>query len=30
MDEVEKGFKSLPLEEWHRNDKGVKNQGKGI
>ncbi len=29
MDEVEKGFKSLPLEEWHRNDMGAWRSKKG-
>lgn len=29
MDEVEKGFKSLPLEEWDRNDMGTWRSKKG-
>jgi len=29
MDEVEKGFKPLPLEEWHRNDMGAWRSKKG-
>jgi UDP-N-acetylmuramoyl-L-alanyl-D-glutamate--2,6-diaminopimelate ligase len=29
MDEVEKGFKSLPLEEWHWNDMGAWRSRKG-
>jgi UDP-N-acetylmuramoyl-L-alanyl-D-glutamate--2,6-diaminopimelate ligase len=29
MDEVEKGFKSLPLEEWHRNNMGAWRSKKG-
>jgi UDP-N-acetylmuramoyl-L-alanyl-D-glutamate--2,6-diaminopimelate ligase len=29
MDEVEKGFKSLPLEEWHRNEMGAWRSKKG-
>jgi UDP-N-acetylmuramoyl-L-alanyl-D-glutamate--2,6-diaminopimelate ligase len=29
MDEVEKGFKSLPLEEWHRNEMGGWRTKKG-